>query len=81
MTHEELLKHGRRGLMVSLFIQHVWASMLIMAVINGNNSLLIQEMFNAVLLGIWANLAVIVGDKGIMLAANAWSELKHGKVK
>ncbi len=67
--------------MVSLFIQHVWASMLIVAVINGSTSPVIQEMFNAVLLGIWANLAVIVGDKGIMLAANAWSELKHGKVK
>lgn len=79
MSQEEMLKHGRRAYLMSLALQHAWATMLIGAVIKGSTSPAIPDMFSGIMVGIFANLAIIVGDKTVMLAVDAWVKIKAGK--
>lgn len=57
-------KFGQQAMMVSLVFNHVWGTMLIFAVMNGKDSLVVANMFEAVGFSIGWILMVLVAGKG-----------------
>jgi len=55
---------GRRAMIGSLVVLHVWGSALVWAVLNGREAVVIGDMFAAVCFGIFGTLATLVGGKG-----------------
>lgn len=74
MKKKEAWILGRRVMIVSLVIAHLWGTMLIVAVMKGRESLVIGSMFEAVAFMIFSILAVMVGGK-------AWKEFAPLKWK
>lgn len=58
---------GRRAMVSSLIVSHVWGTILIIAVLQGHEGGVISTMFEAVCWQIFATMAVLVGGK-------AWKE-------
>ena len=59
-------QRGRKAMIWSVIVLHLWGTALIFAVVVGKDSPIIADMFSAITMGIAANLAVIAGDKGLM---------------
>lgn len=55
---------GRRAMVGSLVVLHIWGSALIIAVMRGREAVVIGDMFSAVCFGIFGTLATLVGGKG-----------------
>lgn len=58
---------GRYALIGSLFVAHVWGTVLLFAVWHGKDSPIIAQMFDSISWMIFTTLAVLVGGK-------AWKE-------
>lgn len=54
---------GRYAMAGSLFVAHIWGTMLVWAVMNDKQGLVIGSMFEAVAFMIFSILAVMVGGK------------------
>lgn len=54
---------GRNALIGTLIVQHVWATLLVLAVLRGNSASVVGDMFAASTMGIAANLALLLGGK------------------
>lgn len=59
-------QHGRKLLLYSVVILHVWGSILVWAVYNGKDGDVIADMFHAIGLSIVACLGVLSGEKGLL---------------
>lgn len=64
---------GRKAMIGSLAITHVFAGALVLAVLNGRESSIIGDMFASCMAGIFAILATLVGGKAAqtMIAARS----------
>ena len=63
MKPEQPWTIGRKSLIGSLVIAHVWGTVLVIAVLRGRESLVIAQMFEAIGFMIFSTLAVLVGGK------------------
>lgn len=54
---------GRKAMVGSLLVAHLWGTLLIISVLRGNNASVIGDMFSSVGFMIFSTLGVLVGGK------------------
>ena len=55
---------GRKAMIGSLIIAHIWGTLLIVAVLQGRDTAVIGSIFDAVAFSIFTTLGILVGGKG-----------------